>query len=438
MIKHKVSLINLGCSKNLVDSEIMLGMLDKAGYDVSLTEEADVIIINTCSFINDAEKESVKAIMSQVESGSKIIVVGCLAQKHGDEILEAIPEASAIVGTSDIKDIVNVVNKVLSEPDTQYSQLTYELNFLQSDETERYHITMGPSSYIKISEGCDWRCTYCLIPNLKGGYRSRKIESIVKEAQKLVANGVSEIVLIAQDSTSYGIDIYNKPALVELLQELEKLDELKWIRIMYTYPKYFTDELINHIASSNKVVKYLDMPLQHAHPDILKAMNRPDVDVETLLNKLRTNIPDLAIRTCFIVGFPGETDEHFDYLFDFVEKQQFERLGVFEYSKEKDTPASKFPDQVKSKVKKERRKLLMKLQNGISLTKNQNFIGKKLNVLLEKISGSGSGVARSYLDAPEIDGLVYVNSVSGYLPGDIIPVKITEVSAYDLYGVIEN
>lgn len=435
----KIALINLGCSKNLVDSEIMLSILAKAGYKVDLDDkDADIVLINTCSFIKNAEKESVRAIMEQVSTGKKVIIVGCLAQKYRQELLDLIPEVAAIVGTSDIGDIAEVVKEVLNDSNSQHFRLSSELKYLQPDNLNRFHITVGPYSYLKISEGCNWRCSYCLIPELKGMYRSRKIESIVKEAETLVKNGVSEIVIIAQDTTSYGIDLYKKPALKDLLLSLDKIEELKWIRLMYTYPKYINDDLINVIANSNKIVKYIDLPLQHAHPDILRAMGRPDVNVELLIEKLRSNIENLAIRTCFIVGFPGETDEKFDYLYNFIKSQKFERLGVFEYSKENNTPASKLPDQLKAKIKKQRRKLLMELQQDISLQKHQNFISKKLDVLLEKVTNSGAGVGRSYLDAPEIDGLVYISSVEGYLPGDIIPVKINKVTAYDLYGIIEN
>ncbi len=435
--KPVISLISLGCSKNTVDSELMLGMLSDAGYQICLDEEsADLVIVNTCSFISQAEKESVKTIMELVSRGKKVIITGCLPQKHGEEVLDAIPEASAILGTSDIKNIVSVVDDVFKNPEKQYCLLSSEIDYIQTDDIQRYHITMGPYAYLKISEGCNWKCSYCLIPSLKGRYRSRKIESIVLEARKLAESGVAEIVLIAQDTTSYGIDIYNHPALTELLQSLEQVDEIKWIRLMYTYPRYFDDELIAFIADSKKVLKYLDIPLQHAHPDILKAMRRPEIDVVEFISKLRSQIKNLAIRTCFIVGFPGETDEHFDFLCQFVQDQQFERLGVFEYSKEDNTPAAKFADQIKAGVKKQRRKRLMAIQNEISLNNHLKLTGKTLDVLLEKISGSGSGVGRSYLDAPEIDGLVYVNAVSGYLPADIIPVKITRVSAYDLYGEI--
>ncbi|MEW5820136.1 MAG: 30S ribosomal protein S12 methylthiotransferase RimO [Cyanobacteriota bacterium] len=441
--KAKVSLINLGCSKNIVDSEIMLGMLDNAGYEIVLDEKAaDIILINTCSFIQNAEKESVKVVMEQVidNPDKNIIIIGCLVQKHGQELLEAIPEVKAIVGTSDIGNIVDIVDEVCSNHNKRYCKISSNPAFLQSDQVKRYHITMGPSSYIKISEGCDWRCTYCLIPDLKGKYRSRRIESIVDEAKMLARNGSSEIVLIAQDTTNYGYDIYNKLALVELLSELEQIQALQWIRLMYTYPKNITDELIDYISYSKKVVKYLDIPLQHVHPDVLKAMGRPGINIENLLNNLRSKISNLAIRTCFIVGFPGETEEHFDYLYNFVKDNKFERLGVFEYSKEKNTSAARLKNQLTAKVKKHRRKLLMELQHNISFEKHRDMIGKTIDVLLETISGSGSGTGRSYLDAPEIDGLVYIDSVakSEYLPGDIIPVKITKVTAYDLYGIIES
>lgn len=441
MAKHKpkIALINLGCSKNLVDSEIMLGILAKAGYDVSVdVDNSEIILINTCSFIQQAEAESVKTIMYQVSREKEIIIVGCLAQKYKEELLELIPEVSAIVGTSEIDKIVEVVDNVIEQKNQQHSFVSDKIDYLQSETADRFHITVGPYSYIKISEGCNWRCTYCLIPQLKGNYRSRTIESIVNEAQRLVNNGVAEIILIAQDTTSYGMDLYKNYALVELLKSLEKIEDLQWIRLLYTYPTGLNDELIDYIADSKKVVKYLDIPLQHAHPEILKSMGRPSLDIDNLLVKIRSKIDNIAIRTCFIVGFPGETEDHFEYLYNFVKKHKFERLGVFEYSKEKNTPSAKFSGQVNAKEKKHRRKKLMQLQQSISLENHKKFIGKKIDFILEEIRSSGQGVGRSYLDAPEIDGLVYVNLINNYLPGDIIPVKINKVTAYDLYGVLDN
>lgn len=440
--KPTIALINLGCSKNLVDSEVVLGLLDAAGYNVGIDEEnADIVIVNTCSFISDAEEESVKAIMDQVENqkDKKLIVIGCLAQKHGQVLLDEIPELSAVVGTSDIKNIVNIVENLIDNPLKQYCELSSPLNFLQDDNTRRFYITIGSSSYIKIAEGCDWRCTYCLIPDLKGSYRSRTIQSIVNEARSLVENGTSEIILIAQDTTSYGVDLYNKPSLPELLREIEKIEDLQWVRLLYTYPGYINDELIDLIASSKKIVKYLDIPLQHIHPHILKLMKRPEVDIESLLGKVRDKIAGIAIRTCFIVGFPGETEEHFDYLCSFVKSQKFDRVGVFEYSKEENTPAYKLPDHLNDEIKTDRRNRLMEIQHMISLQNHERLIGKTIDVLLEIIDESGQGEGRSYLDAPEIDGLVYIDSAasSDYLPGDILPVKITKVTAYDLYGVID-
>lgn len=435
----KISLINLGCSKNIVDSEIMLGILSNAGYKIVLDEEeADLIIVNTCAFIHDAEQESVRAILEQVENDKKVIIVGCLSQKHGKELQEAIPEASAIIGTSEIENILEVVNAVLENSEESYYRVSEKIDYLQTDTVSRYHITMGATSYIKIAEGCDWHCTYCIIPKLKGNYRSRTIESIVNEAKKLVDDGVTELILIAQDTSNYGIDLYNKLALPDLLIELEKIEELKWVRLMYTYPKTITDELIEVMASSKKVVHYLDMPLQHAHPDVLKRMNRPDVDVERIIEKLRTKIPDICLRTTFIVGFPGETEEQFEYLANFIEKYQFERLGVFEYSQVEGTPSALYKDQISDDVKEKRRNAIMEMQQEISTKKNNELVGKVMDVLLEEIEEDGSATGRTYMDAPEIDGLVHLDSSCGYLPGEIIPVKITSVTAYDLYGVVER
>lgn len=433
----KVALINHGCSKNLVDSELMLGMLADEGIEITLDEsKADIVIVNTCSFIHDAEKESVQSILQMVNENKKVIITGCLPQKHKEELKEAIPEAIAMLGTTDIKKIVDVVKKIDNQEENFIYEIAEKPLYIYPENVERQQITIGSSSYIKIADGCNYRCGYCIIPQLRGEYRSRDIEHIVNEAKHLGQKGVAEIVLIAQDSTSYGIDIYGKPSLARLLRELNKVEEIDWIRVMYTYPSMIDDDLIDAFAECNKVVKYIDMPLQHSHPEILRAMRRPVMDYEALISKIRNKIPDVAIRTTFIVGYPGETDECFEDLYEFVKKMRFDRMGVFEFSKERNTVAYGLPHQVYAKVKKQRKNRLMRLQQKISKEINETFIGKKLPCLIEAITQEQTVIARSYRDAPEIDGLVYIETDKELIPGDIDNIEITCADDYDLYGRI--
>lgn len=321
----KIALLNHGCAKNLVDSELMLGLLAQKGHQVTLDEnDADIVVVNTCSFIHDAEKESVQSILQLVNDGKKVIVTGCLPQKYKGELKKAIPEISGMIGTSDIKEIVDIVEQAAGNK--KYAEHVSEKpEYIYPENIERQQITVGASSYIKIADGCNYHCGYCIIPNLRGEYHSRTIENIIDEAKKLVDKGVTEIVLIAQDTTSYGIDLYGKQALPQLLEELNKIDGLGWIRIMYAYPSQMSDELIDAIANLDKVAKYIDLPLQHCNSEILKAMRRPVMDYEKLINKIRTKIPNVAIRTAFIVGYPGETEEQFNELYDFVKRMRFEK-----------------------------------------------------------------------------------------------------------------
>lgn len=431
----KVALINHGCSKNLVDSELMLGMLADEGIEITLDEtKADIVIVNTCSFIHDAEKESVQSILQMVNENKKVIITGCLPQKHKEELKKAIPEAIAMLGTTDIKKIVEVVKKIDNKENDFIYEIAEKPQYIYPENVQRQQITIGSSSYIKIADGCNYRCGYCIIPQLRGEYHSRDIEHIVQEAKHLGEKGVAEIVLIAQDTTSYGIDIYGKPSLARLLRELNKIKEIDWIRVMYTYPSMIDDELIDAFAECEKVVKYIDMPLQHSHPEILRAMRRPVMDYEELISKIRTKIPDVALRTTFIVGYPGETDECFEDLYKFVEKMRFDRMGVFEFSKERNTVAYSLPHQVYAKVKKQRKNKLMQLQQRISKEINETFIGKELPCLIEAITQEQTVIARSYRDAPEIDGLVYIETDRELIPGDIEKIKITCADEYDLYG----
>jgi len=439
--KPTIGLINFGCPKNLVDSENMLGILVKKGYKISLDEnEADIILINTCAFIKEAEKESVKTIVKLAESGKKLIIAGCLAQKYKKELVELIPEALAFVGTGDIEKISDVVDSISRNSGDRQEALCeisenpyYDLN----NEKERFQITVGSSSYIKIAEGCDYSCAYCVIPALRGKYRSRTIESIVKEAKTLGERGVSEIILIAQDTTNYGKDLYGKPSLPSLLEKLNEIEEISWIRVMYAFPSLVDDAFIKAIRDLNKVVKYIDIPLQHSHPEILKLMNRPAFDNEKIIDKLRKNIPDVAIRTVFITGFPGETDEHFEHLYNFIEKNKFDKLGVFEYSKEKNTDSYKLKGHVAAKTKKIRKRRLMELQKRVSKEINTSLIGKEILSLIEVLTSDGKIIGRTYRDAPEIDGLVFIDTKKPVSPGDVVKVKITAASEYDLYGTVK-
>ena len=436
----KIALLNHGCAKNLVDSELMLGLLAQRGHEVTLDErDADIVVVNTCSFIHDAEKESVQSILQLVQEGKKVIATGCLPQKYKEELKKAIPELAGMIGTSDIADIVDVVDKVAAgNGKREYvSKVSERPDYIYPENIERQQITIGSSSYIKIADGCNYHCGYCIIPQLRGEYHSRTIENIVEEAKSLVAKGVTEIVLIAQDTTSYGIDLYGKNSLAKLLEELNNIDGLGWIRIMYAYPSQMNDELIEAIARLDKVVKYIDLPLQHCNSEILKAMRRPVFDYSKLIQKLRDKIPGVAIRTAFIVGYPGETDEQFEELYKFVKAMRFEKMGVFEYSREKNTASYSMEDQVPAKIKKQRRKRLMELQKRISREVNEGYVGKILPCIIEGITDDDVIIMRSEHDAPEIDGLVYAKSDKAVVPGDIENVLIESADDYDLFGIIK-
>lgn len=432
----KIALINHGCAKNLVDAELMLGILADSGYEITLDEkESDIVIVNTCSFIYDAEQESVQSILELINAGKKVIVSGCLSQKHKEDLKQAIPEISGMIGTTNLKDIVKVVKDI--ENSGRYDSIINDTpQYTYPEEIQRQQITMGASSYIKIGEGCNYNCGYCIIPKLRGKYVSRPIENIVKEAKELAKKGVSEIILIAQDTSSYGIDLYGKQALPDLLRELNDINGISWIRIMYAYPTQMTDELINAIAKLDKVVKYVDIPLQHSHPRVLESMRRPVMDYKKLVTKIRKMIPGVSVRTSLIVGYPGESEEEFEHLYNFVKDVEFDRMGVFEYSREKGTYSDKLKPQISKKVKKQRRDRLMELQQGISLKKNKEYIGKEIDCIVEGYTDDGVIIMRSEHDAPEIDGLVYATSDRQVVPGDIERVKINKADEYDLFGVI--
>ena len=432
----KISLINHGCAKNLVDAELMLGMLAKKGYTITLDEtDADIVIVNTCSFIHDAEKESVQSILQMIDEGKKVIVTGCLSQKHDKDLKDAIPELAGMIGTSNLKDVVKIVDDIAKGKEYE-SIIDKDPKYIYPEDIERQQITVGASSYLKIGEGCNYQCGYCISPKLRGKYISRPIENIVKEANELVNKGVTEIILIAQDTSSYGIDLYGKQALPELLEELNKIENLSWVRIMYAYPTQMTDELIDAIAKLDKVVKYVDIPLQHSHPRVLESMRRPVMDYRKLVAKIRERIPNVSVRTSLIVGYPGETEEEFEDLYQFVKDVKFDRMGAFEYSREKGTYSDKLKGHLSEKVKRERRDRLMKLQQQISLENNEKYIGSTIKCIVEGYTDDGIVILRSEHDAPEIDGVVYAKSNEPVVPGDIEKVKITRADEYDLFGEI--
>ncbi len=429
MKNRKIGIIQHGCAKNLVDAELMLGILSDAGYQITLDvddNEVDTVIINTCSFIMDAEKESIQSIFDMISKGKKIIITGCLPQKHKLELQKLIPEAKGFLGTCDIKYIL----KVLEEKDSYC--VSDVPNYIYPEGVERCQITVGSSSYIKIAEGCNYSCGYCVIPQLRGKYHSRTIENIVDEAKKLADKGVAEIILIAQDTTSYGIDLYGKPALSELLAELNKIEKLSWIRVLYAYPTNFNDDLINAYKTLDKLVKYVDIPLQHSHPDVLKRMRRPVIDYRKFIKKLRDEIPHVAIRTTLIVGYPGETEEEFEHLYNFVSDMKFERLGVFEYSREKNTYSYSLKPQILARVKHKRKDKILKLQKEISKKNNLNFISKQIQCIIEEVHDDGYAIARSYMDAPEVDGLVYIQTEEYLSPAQIVDVTVIGADDYDL------
>jgi len=431
--KEKIGILQFGCAKNLIDMELMLGLLVKNGYEYTLDpdeKEVKTVIINTCSFICDAEKESIKAIMDMINKGKRIIITGCLAQKHKDELPKLLPEVTNYIGTSEYDKIIEAIEN------KKYINISDKPEYCYREDIKREQITVGSSSYIKIAEGCYYNCGYCVIPKLKGSYKSRKLENIVSEAKELADKGVSEIILIAQDTTSYGLDLYKKPMLAELLEELNKIEKLNWIRLMYAYPTNFDEKLMKTINKLDKVVKYIDIPLQHSNIEVLKRMKRPAIDYRKFIKNIRKNIKDVAIRTTFIVGYPGETEEEFEDLYNFVKDMEFDRVGVFCYSREKDTYAYSLKPQITAKIKKQRKSKLMKLQKEISLKINKSFIGKTVPCIVEEIHSDGTVVARSYKDAPEVDGLVYIKTDEYLAPGEIVNTIIKKCTCYDMKGVV--
>lgn len=437
----QIGLITLGCPKNQVDSEIMLGLLDQANFSmVDDLKDADIIVINTCGFIESAKQESIDTILEIAElknSGrlNLLIVTGCLAQRYNEELTKEIPEIDTILGTGNFDQIVEVINNALSG---KVIGGISDPEFLYSKDLPRKTLSPKYTAYVKIAEGCNNHCSYCIIPALRGLVRSRSIEDIVTEVESLAKTGVKEIILVAQDTTVYGIDRSESSGLIQLLKELVKVAGISWIRLMYTYPDHLTDELIQLIATEEKICKYLDLPLQHASDRILKLMNRPTTksQIEQLINKVREQIPSIAIRTSFIVGFPGETEKDFYELVDFVKEMRFERLGVFTYSREENTPADLMDGHLSQELKEERWNYLMNLQREIALENNEKLIDRVVSVLVEEIHSEKEGIVigRTKWDAPDIDNLVYVHNSCAQV-GDLVKARIVEALEYDLVGV---
>ena len=436
--------ISLGCDKNLVDSEQMLGLLTQKGFTLTDDEtQADVIVINTCCFIHDAKEESIQNILEMAEyrkSGrcKALIVTGCLAQRYKQEIIDEIEEVDAVIGTTAHDEIFEVIEKTLAgqkELDIQ------DVDRLVEIDAKRVVTTGGHYAHLKIAEGCDKHCTYCIIPKIRGSYRSVPMERLLKEAQDLADQGVKELILVAQETTLYGVDLYGKKSLHILLKKLCEIKGIRWIRVLYCYPEEIYDELIETIRDEKKICHYLDLPIQHASDRILKRMGRRTsrAQLEEIIGKLRREIPDIALRTTLITGFPGETQEDHEELMNFVDEMEFDRLGVFTYSQEEDTPAASMEDQIDEEVKKDRQEELMELQQEVSLDKNEEKIGRTMFAMVEGyLSDENVYVARTYADAPGIDGYLFIDTAETLMSGDFAKVKITGALEYDLTGELED
>jgi ribosomal protein S12 methylthiotransferase len=442
-IREKVSMVSLGCPKNLVDAEVMLGYLDREGYVITTDEkDADIIIVNTCSFIKEAKQESIDTILDLADRKHDgrcrlLIVTGCLPQRYQEELCRELPEVDIFIGTGDYPRIA----EILSEKKGTSGQLRYigDPNFVYDEDSPRLNSSPLYSAYLKIAEGCSNRCSYCVIPSLRGSYRSRPLDALVSEARKLVVGGARELNIIAQDITRYGEDLEGNVSLEELLKRLIEIEDLSWIRLLYSYPDGISDGLIRLIKEEKKICKYLDIPLQHISDPILKRMNRRSTsgEIRTLITELRREIPDIALRTSLIVGFPGETEEDFRQLLQFVEEVRFDRLGVFCYSREEGTPAAEMTDQISERVKRERYKKLMKAQARLSFKRNRRLVGRTEEVIVEGYSEETDLLlkGRSSRQAPDIDGQVYITAGNADV-GDIVMLRITDSSDYDLIGEI--
>ncbi|MEK9631582.1 MAG: 30S ribosomal protein S12 methylthiotransferase RimO [Synechococcus sp.] len=435
-----VAFAHLGCEKNRVDTEHMLGLLAQAGYGVSADEaDAQVVVVNTCSFIQDARAESVRTLVDLAEQGKQIVIAGCLAQHFQEELLESLPEARAIVGTGDYQHIVEVLEQV--EAGERVNRVSQVPTFVADENLPRYRTTSEAVAYLKVAEGCDYRCAFCIIPKLRGDQRSRPIESIVAEAQQLAAQGVKELILISQITTNYGLDLYGKPQLAELLRALGEV-EIPWIRVHYAYPTGLTPEVLAAYREVPNVLPYLDLPLQHSHPEVLRAMNRPWQEGVNgqLLQRIREQLPDAVLRTTFIVGYPGETEEQFEHLLQFVQEQRFDHVGVFCFSPEDGTPAAELPNAVPAEVAEARRGRLMEAQQAISAERNGAWVGRIVDVLWEQENpSSGELIGRCLRFAPDVDGEVRIRAGShgaAASAGTMVPVRITAADIYDLEGEV--
>ena len=436
----KVMFVSLGCDKNLVDTENMLGILNDRGFTFTDDEmEAEVIAVNTCCFIHDAKQESINTILEMAEHKKDgkckiLIVTGCLAHRYQDEITKEIPEVDAFIGTSSYDKIADVIEAVLDGRTYNSIEDTDRLPLVRS---KRVVTTGGYYEYLKIAEGCDKHCTYCIIPKIRGNFRSVPMERLIKEAKELAEQGVKELILVAQETTLYGKDLYGEKCLHRLVEELCKIAGIRWIRILYCYPEEITDELIEVIKKEPKVCHYLDLPIQHASDSILKRMGRrtSKQELTDIVKKLRKEIPDICLRTTLITGFPGETEDQHEELMQFVDEMEFDRLGVFTYSPEEDTPAAVMPDQIAEEVKEERQADLMELQQEIAFDNAENMIGREMLVMIEgKVADENAYVGRTYRDAPNVDGLIFINTEEELISGDFAKVKITGALEYDLIG----
>ena len=436
----KILFISLGCDKNLVDTEVMLGLLASRGYEMTDDEtQADIIVINTCCFIHDAKEESIQNILEMAEykkagQAKALIVTGCLAERYRQEIIDEIPEVDEVLGTTAYDQILDAVDAALAG---RHSVVISDLDALPMPETKRLVTTGGHFAYLKIAEGCDKHCTYCIIPKIRGNFRSVPMERLVKEAEELAEQGVKELILVAQETTLYGKDLYGEKSLHRLIKELCKISGIRWIRILYCYPEEITDELIQVIKEEPKVCHYLDLPIQHANDAVLRRMGRraSKEELVNIIGKLRREIPDICLRTTLITGFPGETQAQHEELMDFVDEMEFDRLGVFTYSPEEDTPAAVMPDQIDEEVKKERQAELMELQQDIVFENARNMTGREVLVMVEgKVADENAYVGRTYRDAPNVDGLIFINTDEELISGDFVRVKVTGASEYDLIG----
>lgn len=436
----KVLFISLGCDKNLVDSEVMLGLLAEKGYQMTDDEtEAEVIVINTCCFIHDAKEESIQTILEMAEYKKEgtlkaLIVTGCLAQRYQQEILDEIPEVDEVLGTTSYPEIVDAIENALRG---RAEVRMTDIDALPLVDTARQVTTGGHFAYLKIAEGCDKHCTYCIIPKIRGNYRSVPMERLIKEAKGLAEKGVKELILVAQETTLYGKDLYGEKSLHRLLKELCRISGIRWIRILYCYPEEIDDNLIRVMKEEPKICHYVDLPIQHANTDILKRMGRrtSKEQLEEIIGKLRKEIPDIAIRTTLITGFPGETEEQHQELVDFVDEMEFDRLGVFTYSPEEDTPAAEMEGQIPEEVKEDRQAEIMELQQEIAFEQAEDMVGKEVLVMIEgKVADENAYVGRTYKDAPNVDGLIFVNTEEELMSGDFARVKVTGAAEYDLIG----